>query len=113
MSRVLTHPDISPGDPTAWLTTQSEANRSHPVTPCFPLLCSAKQGIFPSFRTTSGQHFFKFCRLFRWLWSFPFDARTAISPPQNRDIFLCFRDARLDNRGKSQTTAKATTTVFA
>ena len=32
-------------------------------------------------------HFFKFCRLFRWLWCFPFAARTAIIPPQNRDIF--------------------------
>src|ERR1700730_1183782 len=25
-----------PGDRTAWLTTQSAANRSHPVTHCFP-----------------------------------------------------------------------------
>jgi len=55
-----------------WRTTQSEANRSHPVTPCFPLLCSEKQAIFPFCGTTSGQHFFKFCRLFRWLWCFPF-----------------------------------------
>ena len=59
------------GDPTAWLTRQSLANRSPPVTPCFPLLFSEKQPIFPSCGTTSGQHFFKFCRLFRWLWSFP------------------------------------------
>jgi hypothetical protein len=77
-----------PGDRTAWLTTQSEANRSHPVTPCFPLLCSEKQAIFPFCGTTSGQHFFKFCRLFRWLWCFSFDARAAIIPPQNRDIFF-------------------------
>ena len=48
------------------------ANRSHSVTPCFPLLCSEKQASFPSYGTTSGQHFFKFCRLFRWLWCFPF-----------------------------------------
>ena len=34
--------------PTPWLTSQSAANRSHPVTPCFPLLCSEKQAIFPS-----------------------------------------------------------------
>jgi hypothetical protein len=72
----------------SWLTTQSEANRSHPVTPCFPLLCSEKQAIFPFCGTTSGQHFFKFCRLFRWLWCFSFDARAAIIPPQNRDIFF-------------------------
>jgi hypothetical protein len=69
------------------LTTQSSANWSHPVTPCFPLLCSENQAIFPFCGTTSGQHFFKFCRLFRWLWCFPFAARTAIIPPQNRDIF--------------------------
>jgi hypothetical protein len=71
----------------AWLTSQSAANWSHPVTPCFPLLCSEKWANFPSCRTTSGQHFFKFCRLFRWLWCFPFAARTAIICPENRDIF--------------------------
>ena len=60
-----------------WLTRQSAANWSHPVTPCFPLLCSEKQAIFPFCGTTSGQHFFKFCRLFRWLWCFSFDARTC------------------------------------
>ena len=70
-----------------WLTTQSAANWSPPVTPCFPLLCLEKQAIFPFCGTTSGQHFFKFCRLFRWLWCFPFAARTTIIPPQNRDIF--------------------------
>src|SRR5580704_4580424 len=82
---------IPKGHLTPWLTSQSLANWSHPVTPCFPLLCSEKHAIFPSCGTTSGQHFFKFCRLFRWLWCFLFAARTTIIPPQNRDIFLMFQ----------------------
>jgi hypothetical protein len=31
-----------------WLTTQSSANRSHPLIPCFPLLCLEKQAVFAS-----------------------------------------------------------------
>jgi len=33
-----------------WRTTQSAANRSHPVTHCFPLFYSEKQAIFPFLR---------------------------------------------------------------
>jgi hypothetical protein len=86
----------------SWLTSQSAANPSRPVTPCFPLLCLEKQAVFPSRGMSSGQYFFKFCRLFRRLWSFPSAARPAAISPDNRDIFQCFRDARLGNRGNSK-----------
>ncbi len=36
-----------------WLTSQSAANRSHPVTPCFPLLCLEKQAIFRYYGATA------------------------------------------------------------
>ena len=73
------------------IDVQHELLEQDALAPCFPLLCSEKQAIFLSFGTTSGQHFFKFCRLFRWLWCFHFAARTAIIPPQNKDIFLMFQ----------------------
>jgi hypothetical protein len=57
--------------------------------PCFPLLRLEKQAIFSSRGMTSSQYFFKFCRLFRRLWSFPSAARPAIISPQNRDIQRC------------------------
>ena len=74
-----------------WLTRQSLANRSPPVTPCFPLLFSEKRPIFPSCGTTSGQDFFKFLSSFPLVMVFPFDTGAAIISPQNRDIFSMFQ----------------------
>src|ERR1700730_5718477 len=88
-----------------WLTSQSAANRSPPDTPCFPLLSSQKQAVFHGPPVN----------MFRFLSSFPLlmICRDSDYFSVKQDIFLCFRDARLGNRGKFQTTAKATTAVFA
>src|SRR5580704_5733297 len=56
------------------------------ISPCYSLFSPVmfeKSGNFPFlWNDLPVNIFFKFCRLFRWLWCFPFAARTAIIPPQ-------------------------------
>jgi hypothetical protein len=73
-----------------------------------------KQAIFPSRGLTSGQYFFKFLSTFPSVMVFSLRYKTCDHFSTKQVYFFNVSgDARLGNRGKFQTTAKATTAVFA
>ena len=84
------------------------------LTPCFPLLRLEKQAIFPSRGMTSGQYFFKFLSTFPSVMVVSPRYKTCDHFSTKQGYFFNVSGTLdLVTGGEFQTTAKATTALFA